>query len=355
MRISPVRSKKFEPSGMTSFNDKLEDLLFEMLAHAECAAQTLANLCDTAGMGAASAEREDFVLWLSILREQVSRGEAALSRDPVAAIDTRIAVIDHAVSRQMDEVLHHQNLQRLEATWRALWYLVSETETSSILRIRVLNVTKRELTRDLERSPEIDQSAVFKKVYEREYGRRGGCPFALLVADYYFDHDMPDASLLESMAALAAAAHAPFIAGVSPQMFDLRSFTELASPRDLFKIFDTESCRKWKAFRTNEFARYVGLALPRILLRLPYGRETVPVERFSYDERISDHEHYLWGNAAFALAARVTASFARFGECSAIRGVEGGGEVSGLPDHPSLNDYGELEGRGPALSGRNND
>lgn len=259
----------------------------------------------------------------------------AIDKDTVAMINDRISQIDKLISDQLNEVLHHPELQKLEASWRGLHMLVDQTETSSRLKLRLLNVTQKELQNDLEKAVEFDQSALFKKIYEEEYGTFGGHPFSLLVGDYAFGRHPQDVALLEKLSNVAAAAHAPFIAAANPKLFDMNSFTELAVPRDLSKIFESLELIKWRSFRESEDSRYVSLVLPNFLLRLPYGPDTKPVEGMDYLEDVNgtDHSKYLWGNAAWMLAARITSAFAKYGWCAAIRGAEGGGAVEGLPAH----------------------
>ncbi|MCC7174054.1 MAG: type VI secretion system contractile sheath large subunit [Bryobacterales bacterium] len=275
---------------------------------------------------------------------QVLQGEMAISRDAEAMINARIAQIDHLLSIQLNEVLHHPQFQKLEGTWRGLKYLLDNSETSSMLKIRVLNVTKKELLRDLQRAPEFDQSALFKKVYEEEYGIFGGEPLAALVGDFEFGRGPEDMELLEKVSQVAAAAHAPFLSAASPELLNLDSFANLGAPRDLGKIFDSTEYAKWKSFRQSDDSRYVALTLPHILMRLPYGKDTRPIDGFNYEEAVdgTDHSKYLWGNAAYALAARLTSAFADFGWCAAIRGVEGGGLVEGLPTHTFRTDEGDV-------------
>jgi type VI secretion system protein ImpC len=246
---------------------------------------------------------------------EVLEGSITVGRDTEAMINARIAQLDHLISLQLNEVMHAPEFQKLEGTWRGLKYLLSQTETSTMLKIRVLNVSKKELLRDLQRAPEFDQSALFKKVYEEEYGVFGGAPFGALVGDYEFGRSGQDIELLEKVSQVAAGAHAPFITGASVEMFNLESFSQLDQPRDLGKIFDNTDYAKWKAFRQTEDSRYVALTLPRMLLREPYGQATVPVEAFGYEEHVdgTDHDKYLWGNAAWALAARVNQAFASYG------------------------------------------
>jgi len=273
---------------------------------------------------------------------EVLAGTITVARDADAMLNARIAQIDHFISLQVNEIVHAPPFQKLEATWRGLHYLLTQSETSEQLRIKVLNVSKRDLLKDLQRAPEFDQSALFKKVYEEEYGVFGGSPFGALLGDYEFDKTGEDIELLEKVAQVAAAAHAPFISGTSPEMFSLESFTQLDQPRDLAKIFAQNDYAKWKVFRDSEDSRYVALTGPRMLLRDPYGSEGKRIEAFQYEEQLTDHTKYLWGNAAWALAARVTQAFAAYGWCACIRGVESGGLVEGLPVHAFRTDSGDV-------------
>ncbi|MBM3794514.1 MAG: type VI secretion system contractile sheath large subunit [Acidobacteria bacterium] len=282
-----------------------------------------------------------------LLREfiaQVLDHQITIAPDTEAMINARIAQIDRAVSLQLNEILHHQDFQKLEGSWRGLRYLLDRSETSDKLKIRVLNVSKKDLLRDLRRAPEFDQSAFFKKVYEEEYGVFGGEPFAALIGDYDFGKTPDDIELLEKVSNVAAAAHAPFLTSTSPDLLNLDSFKDLGAPRDLGKIFDTSEYAKWKSFRQSEDSRYVAMCLPHILMRLPYGKNTNPIEGFDYDEGVdgTDHNKYLWGNAAYALGTRLTSAFASYGWCAAIRGVEGGGLVEGLPAHTFKTDDGDV-------------
>jgi type VI secretion system protein ImpC len=275
---------------------------------------------------------------------QVLDGTITVAKDAEMMINARIAQIDHLVSLQLNEIMHHPSLQKLEGTWRGLRYLMDQSETGTMLKIKILNLNKKELLKDLQRAPEFDQSALFKKVYEEEYGVFGGSPFGALVGDYEFGKHPGDTELLEQVSHVAAAAHAPFIAGTAPDMLNLADWRSLDAPRDLAKVFDTTEYAKWKSFRQSEDARYVALCLPRVLGRLPYGKDTKPIEAFNYEEHVdgSDHSKYLWMNAAFTLAARMTKSFATFGMCVAMRGVEGGGLVQGLPVHNFYTDAGDV-------------
>jgi type VI secretion system protein ImpC len=274
----------------------------------------------------------------------VMQGTVRVSKDLESTINARIADIDELLSRQLNEIMHAPEFQKLEGSWRGLHYLVHQSETSTMLKIRMLNVSKQDLLRDLERAAEFDQSALFKKVYEEGYGVFGGEPIGALIGDYEFGRHPQDMALLEKVSNVAAAAHAPFFAAASPQLFNLDSYTDLGVPRDLAKIFDTVEYAKWKSFRDSEDSRYVGLTLPHILMRLPYGPETVPVEAFNFQEDVDgkDHSKYLWANAAWAFGTRLTDAFAKYQWCAAIRGVEGGGLVEGLPTHTFKTDEGDI-------------
>jgi type VI secretion system protein ImpC len=278
------------------------------------------------------------------LVSQIMAGTITVSKDTVAMINARISAIDHLVSKQLNEVMHHPDFQKLEASWRGLHYLVNKSETGERMKLRVMNVSKTELLKDMEKAAEFDQSALFRKAYEEEYGMFGGAPYGAIIGDYEFSNHPQDLSLLEKISGVAAAAHAPFISAASPKLFNLDSFTHLGTPRDMAKIFQGVEYAKWKSFRDSEDSRYVALALPHILMRLPYGKDNVPVESFNYEEDVSgaDHGKYLWGNAAYALGARLTDAFARYSWCAAIRGVEGGGLVEGLPVHTFQTDEGDV-------------
>ncbi|HUG40013.1 MAG TPA: type VI secretion system contractile sheath large subunit [Longimicrobiales bacterium] len=275
---------------------------------------------------------------------EVVRGEVLISADTESMLNARIAQIDQLISRQLGAVLHAPEFQQLEGSWRGLKYLLSQSETGEMLKIKILNVSKKELLKDLQRAPEFDQSALFKKVYEEEYGVFGGAPFAALLGDYSFGRSGQDIELLEKISQVSAASHAPFLTASSPEMFNLESYTQLSAPRDLAKIFDNTLYARWKNFRDSDDSRYVALTAPRMLLREPYGRDTVPVEAFDFEEGVdgATHDDYLWGSAAWALGTRVTQAFASYGWCATIRGVESGGLVENLPVHNFTTDSGDI-------------
>jgi type VI secretion system protein ImpC len=274
----------------------------------------------------------------------LDEGMTVNKNSTVAGIKQRIAEIDQIVSDQLNAIMHSPEFQNLEAAWRGLHYLVMNTETGTMLKLRLLNATKKELLADLEKATEFDQSALFKKIYEEEYGTFGGNPFSVLIGDYEFGRVPQDTSMLEQISHVAAAAHAPFITAASPKLFDWDNFTELSVPRDLAKQFESTELIKWRSFRDSEDSRYVTLTLPHVLLRLPYGPKTVPVDEFDFVEDVDgkDHSKYLWGNSAYALAQRITDAFAKYQWCAAIRGVEGGGLIEGLPVHIFQTEDGDL-------------
>jgi type VI secretion system protein ImpC len=276
--------------------------------------------------------------------KQILEGQMTIAPDTEAMIHARIAQIDHLLSLQLNQVLHHPKFQKLEATWRGINYLLENSETGVNLKLKVFNATKKEILRDLQRVPEFDQSQMFKKVYEQEFGVFGGEPFACLLGDYEFGKGPEDIEFLERMSQVSAAAHAPLLSAASADLMNLESFTQLDSPRDLAKIFDTTEYARWKGFRQSEDSRYVCLTLPHILMRVPYGKDNKTVDGFDYEEAVKGDEHsqYLWGNAAYALGARITGAFARYGWCAAIRGVEGGGLVEGLPSHTFRTEEGDV-------------
>jgi type VI secretion system protein ImpC len=285
------------------------------------------------------------------LAEQALVQTKLISADAVKSIEAIIAEIDRKLSEQINLILHHADFQRLESAWRGLHYLVNNTETDEMLKIRVMNITKLELGKTLKsfKGTAWDQSPIFKRVYEQEYGQFGGEPFGCLVGDYYFDQSPPDVELLGEMAKVAAAAHTPYIAAASPTAMQMDSWQELANPRDLTKIFTTPEYAGWRSLRESEDSRYIGLAMPRFLARLPYGAKTSPVEEFDFEEETgaADHSKYTWANSAYAMAVNINRSFKFFGWCSRIRGIEAGGSVEGLPTHTFPTDDGGVDMKCP--------
>jgi len=275
---------------------------------------------------------------------QVMSGELTMSKRMDLAINSRIAEIDRLLSTQLNEIMHHEEFQKLEGSWRGLNQLVMNSETSPMLKIRVMSVNKKDLLKDLEKAVEFDQSALFKKVYEDEYGTFGGAPFGALIGDYEFGNHPQDMALLEKVSQVAAAAHAPFLSAAAADLFGWETFSEMSEVRDISKIFDRTEYAKWRSFRESEDSRYVGLTLPHTLGREPYGAATKPTESFRFEEDTDgkDHKKYLWTNAAYSLGTRLTEAFAMYGWCVAIRGVEGGGLVDSLPTHTFQTDEGEV-------------
>src|SRR5215510_1882477 len=276
--------------------------------------------------------------------QDVMQGQLVMGREMEASIVARIAEIDRLLTAQLNEIMHAEELQKLEGSWRGLHHLVFESETGPMLKIKVMNVSKKDLAKDLEKAIEFDQSALFKKIYEEEFGTFGGAPFGALIGDYEFSNHPQDMACLERISNVAAAAHAPFISAASAQLFGWDTFSDLVEVRDLAKIFDRTEYLKWRSFRESEDSRYVGLCLPHTLMRLPYGKETQPTETFNFEEDVdgTDHKKYLWGNAAYSFGTRLTEAFAKYYWTVAIRGVEGGGLVQGLPSHTFNTDEGEV-------------
>ena len=275
---------------------------------------------------------------------QVMSGELTMSKNMDAAINARIAEIDRLLSAQLNEIMHHESFQKLEGSWRGLHYLVRNSLCNTQLKIRVMNVNKKDLLKDFERALDFDQSTLFKKIYEEEYGTFGGAPYGALIGDYEFGNHPQDMALLEKIAGVAAAAHAPFLSAASAGMFGWDEFHDMTEVRDVSKIFDRAEYMKWRSFRESEDSRYVGLTLPHVLGREPYGAATKPIETFRFEEDVdgTNHKKYLWTNAAYSLGVRLTEAFSMHGWCVAIRGVEGGGLVDGLPTHTFETDDGEV-------------
>lgn len=285
------------------------------------------------------------------LAEQALANTVTISRDAYNTIESIIAEIDRKLSEQINLIIHHDDFQALEGSWRGLHYLVNNTETDELLKIRVMNVSKKELGRTLKRHKGIgwDQSPIFKRLYEEEYGQFGGEPYGCLMGDFYFDHSPPDVEMLKELGKISAAAHCPFISGASPTVMQMDSWQELANPRDLTKIFQNTEYAAWRSLRDSEDSRYIGLAMPRFLSRLPYGARTNPVDEFDFEEDTAsaDHSRYTWTNAAYAMAVNINRSFKYYGWCTSIRGVESGGIVEDLPCHTFPTDDGGVDMKCP--------
>ncbi|MCR8723325.1 type VI secretion system contractile sheath large subunit [Frigidibacter sp. ROC022] len=297
---------------------------------------------------AAKSAVEDAV---KTLAEHALANTALISDDALRSIQSIIAAIDEKLTEQINEIIHHPDFQQLESAWRGLHYLVNNTETDEQLKIRVMNISKKEMAKTLKKfkGTAWDQSPIFKKVYEEEFGQFGGEPYGALVADYHFDHSPPDVELLGEMAKIAAAAHAPLITGANPTLFQMDSWSELSNPRDLTKIFQTPEYAAWRSLRESEDSKYIGMAMPRFLGRLPYGSKTDPVEAFAFEEdtESADSSKYSWVNAAYGMAVNITRSFKQYGWCSQIRGVESGGTLSELPSHTFPTDDGGVDQKCP--------
>ena len=285
------------------------------------------------------------------LAQQALADTALISSDVFRTIEGLIAAIDKKLTEQVNAIMHHEDFTKLEGAWRGLRHLINNTETDETLKIRVMNISKGDLHKTLKRykGTAWDQSPIFKKLYEEEFGQLGGSPYGCLVGDYHFDHSPPDVELLGEMAKVAAACHAPFIAGASPTTLQMDSWNELSNPRDLTKIFQNAEYAAWRSLRESEDSRYIGLAMPRFLARLPYGAKTNPVDAFDFEEEVegSTHNRYVWANSAYAMATNITRAFKLYGWCTTIRGVESGGAVDSLPVHTFPTDDGGVDMKCP--------
>lgn len=288
---------------------------------------------------------------VSTLAEQVLSDEDLITEDAVNTINAIIAEIDAKLTEQVNQIMHHADFQEIESAWRGLHHLVNNTETDEMLKIKVMDISKKDLAKTLKRfkGTPWDQSPIFKKIYEAEYGQLGGEPYGALVGDYYFDHSPPDVEMLFGISQIAAAAHAPFLAAASPTTMQMDSWQELTNPRDLTKIFTTPEYAAWRSLRGSDDSKYLALTMPRFLSRLPYGAKTDPVEEFDFEEEVdgSDPEKYTWANSAYAMAVNINRAFKEYGWCSRIRGVESGGAVDGLPCHTFPSEDGGVDMKCP--------
>lgn len=293
---------------------------------------------------------------IKALVDEAMRGTVTFDKNVTRTIQKGIAAIDAAMSKQLAAVMHHADFQQLEGTWRGLNYLVMNSETGTQLKIKVFNTKKRELASHMEKAVEFDQSELFKKLYENEFGTAGGEPYGALIGDYEFTNHPDDINLLGKIAGVAASAFCPFISAASPNLMGMSSYSDLARPRDMAKIFDTVEHAKWKSFRDSEDSRFVTLCMPRVLSRLPYGEMTKPIDEFNYEEleldergrgKPTDHHNYTWMNAAYVMGTKLTDAFAKYGWCTAIRGAEGGGKVEDLPVHVFYADDGDVDMKCP--------
>ena len=295
--------------------------------------------------------KEDVEAAVRTLAHHALEKATLIGTDVLESIGALIAEIDKKLSQQINVIVHHPDFQSLESAWRGLHYLVNNTETDEQLKIRVMNISKKDLHKTLKKykGAAWDQSPVFKRLYEEEFGQLGGEPYGCLVGDYYFDHNGPDVELLGEMAKISAAIHAPFISGTAPSLLQMESWSELSNPADLTKVFSTPEYASWRSLRDSEDARYIGLAMPRFLARRPYGAKSNPVEEFDFEEDTAgaDTSKYAWSNAAYAMAVNINRSFKLYGWCSRIRGIEAGGSVEGLPTHAFPTDDGGIDMKCP--------
>ncbi len=284
------------------------------------------------------------------LVEESLKGTVAFDKSITKTINQAISSIDATMSLQLAAIMHNADFQKLEGSWRGMHHLVMNSETGAQLKIRVMNISKRELFKDLDKAVEFDQSQIFKKIYEAEFGSPGGEPYGALIGDYEFSNHPEDVDLLGKMSQISAAGFCPFVSAASPKLLGMDSFSELSKPRDLEKIFLDETYTKWRSFRDSDDARFVVLTMPRSLSRLPYGKNTKVVDEFDFEEVELDekgdskpvpHDNYAWMNAAYVLGGRLTDAFAKTGWCTAIRGAENGGKVEGLPAHVFQSDDGD--------------
>lgn len=324
------------------------------------AATTEKSIMDDVFSATKLTPRDETEELLKNLTSEAMKGTVKWDKNLTITINAAIAAIDKAMSKQLAAVMKHEKFQKLEGSWRGLNHLVMNTETSATLKIKMFNLSKKEMARDLEKAVEFDQSQLFKKIYESEFGIAGGEPYGALIGDYEFSSHPDDINLLSNMSNIAAAGFCPFISAAGPGMFGFESFTELSKPRDLEKIFGSAEYIKWRSFRESEDSRFVTLTMPRVLARLPYGKSTKPIEAFEYEEGnvdsagrplASSHEDYCWMNAAYAMGAVLTRAFAQTSWCTTIRGVEGGGKVEGLPSHVFVSDDGDLDQKCPTEIG----
>src|SRR5947207_3793267 len=290
-------------------------------------------------------------LAVQTLAEQALAASTLISDNAIKTIESIIAEIDRKLTEQVNLILHQQDFKTLEGSWRGLHYLVNNTETGENLKIRVMNISKKEVAKTLKKykGTAWDQSPLFNKLYEEEFVMPGGQPYGCLMGDYYFDHSAPDVEMLTGIAQISAAAHAPFLAAAAPSLLNMETWQELSNPRDLAKIFGTPAYAAWKSLRESEDSRYLGLTMPRVLARMPYGAKTSPVDEFAFEEDTAgaDHNKYCWANAAYSMATNITRSFKLYGWCARIRGAESGGMVEGLPVHSFPTDDGGVDMKCP--------
>ena len=318
--------------------------------------ETTFNLLDQAIASTKQTEPDRAKELLRTLTDEALKGTVTYSKNLTVTFNKAIKLIDEKMSKQLNAIVHDPKFLKLEGSWRGLNHLIMNSETSSSLKIRVMNISKRELYKDLSKAVEFDQSQIFKKIYENEFGTPGGEPYGAMIGDYEFTNHPEDIELLGQVSNVAAAAFAPFISAASPKLFGFDEYKELSKPRDLEKIFESLEYAKWRGYRDSEDSRFVTLTMPRALARLPYGEKTRPIEEFGFEEapigargeaKPMDHEHYCWMNAAYVMGTKMTDAFARTGFCTTIRGAEGGGKVEGLPFHTFISDDGDMDHQCP--------
>jgi len=307
-----------------------------------------------------SVEKDRAKDMMESLAREAMQGTVVWDRNVIHTLNTAIQKLDAALSKQLAAILHAPELQKLEGTWRGMRHLVFNSETSAQLKIKVLNISKRELFKDLDRAVEFDQSQAFKKLYENEFGMPGGEPYGALIGDYEFSNHPEDIDTLSKMSQVAAASFCPFLTAAGSNLFGFESYTELSKPRDLERIFQSVQYTKWNSFRDSEDSRFVCLTMPRVLSRLPYGSQTKPIDEFNFEEVELDaagrakpvaHDDYTWMNSSWVMGTKLTEAFAKFGWCTAIRGVENGGKVEGLPAHIFTSDDGDPDLKCPTEVG----
>lgn len=298
---------------------------------------------------------------IKTLAEEAMKGTVTWNKNLTVTFREAINLLDRQISDQLSEVMHHPELQKLEGSWRGLNYLVMNSETSSTLKVRMMSMTKKELHKDLSKAVEFDQSQIFKKVYESEFGSAGGEPYGALIGDYEFTNHPEDIESLRLMSNVAASGFSPFLSAASPALFGFDEWTELSKPRDLDKVFESLEYAQWRSFRESADSRFVSLTMPKVLARLPYGQATAPVEEFGFEEFEVDpvsgiavnaeHNDYCWMNSSYVLGVKLTDAFSKYGFCTAIRGAEGGGRVDNLPTHFFMSDDGDPDMKCPTEIG----
>jgi type VI secretion system protein ImpC len=328
---------------------------------AGAATETTVNLLDAAIAATKQTEPSRAEDLLKTLTEEALKGTVSWNKNLTVTFNEAIAAIDGALSKQLAAIMRHEKFQKLEGSWRGLHHLVMNSETSTSLKIKMLNVSKKDLAKDLSKAVEFDQSQAFKKLYEAEFGTPGGEPYGACIGDFEFSNHPDDIELLQNMSQVAAASFCPFISAAGAGLFGFQDWTELSKPRDLEKIFDSAEYAKWRSYRESDDSRFVSLVMPRVLARLPYGKTTKPIEEFNYEEveadpatgvaKKVDHDNYTWMNASYVMGTRLTEAFAKYGWCTAIRGAEGGGKVTNLPTHIFESDDGDPDMKCPTEIG----